>query len=148
MHIWCPLWGGLGVRQKWDVIGCRGWGVASVLGVQSLFLFKENCISAMTRHRAEPNTKILLTRNLPFDSDVRQLSRPLMIQLHCLWITSNNWTCGQFECDVTRFCFDFVRSHGRYYLERDGLFKIRRPRSREWNIFGRRSTEGVRSLEN
>ena len=148
MHIWCPLWGGLGVRQKWDVIGCRGWGVASVLGVQSLFLFKENCISAMTRHRAEPNTKILLTRNLSFDSDVRQLSRPLMIQLHCLWVTSKNWTCGQFEWDVTRFCFDFVRSHGWYHLERDGLFKIRRPRSREWNIFGRRSTEGVRSLEN
>ena len=41
-----------------------------------------------------------------------------MIQLHCLWAESNNRARGQFECDVTWFCFgfgfDFVRSHARF----------------------------------
>ena len=35
----CKRGGGKGwglVRQKWDAIGCRGWGVAIVLDVQSL----------------------------------------------------------------------------------------------------------------
>ena len=69
----------------------------------------------MTRHHAEPNINILLTRNLPFDSDVRQRSHPLMIPLDRLWAKSNNRTSGQFECDVTLFCFcfDSVRSHAR-----------------------------------
>ena len=49
----------------------------------------------------------LLTRNLPFDSDVREWSHPLMISLHCLWAKSNNRTRGQFECDVT-FFFNFL----------------------------------------
>ena len=33
----------------------------------------------------------------------------------CLWDKSNNRTRGQFECDVTWFCFcfDFVRSHAQ-----------------------------------
>ena len=51
-------------------------GVASVLDVQSLFFFiEENWICAMTRHRADSNINILLTRNFPFDSDVRKRSR-------------------------------------------------------------------------
>ena len=33
----------------------------------------------MTRPHAEPNIDILLTRNLSFDPDIRQLSHPLMI---------------------------------------------------------------------
>ena len=45
-------------------------GLASAVDVQSFF---------------EPNIEILLTRNLPFASDVRQLSHPLIIPLHCLW---------------------------------------------------------------
>ena len=92
-----------------------GWWLVSVLDVQSLFFFiKENWICTMTRHHAEPNN-ILLTRNLPFDSDVRLRSHPLMIPLHFLWAKSNNRAHGQFECDVTWFCFcfDFVRSHAR-----------------------------------
>ena len=92
----------------------RGGGLVSVLDAQSLFFFlKENWICATTRHHAEPNINMLLTRNLPFDSDVRQWSHPLMIPLHCLWAKSNNKTRDQFECDVSwfRFCFDFVRSH-------------------------------------
>ena len=55
---------------------------------------------------------VLLTRNLPFDSsDVRRWRHPLMIPLHCLWANSNNRMCSQFECDVTCFCYDLVRSH-------------------------------------
>ena len=36
-----------------------------------------------------------------------------LIQLHCLWTKPNNRTRGQFECDMTWFCFsfDFVCSH-------------------------------------
>ena len=70
----------------------------------------------MTRHHPEPNINILLTRNLPFDSDVRQGSHPLMIPLNCLWVESKNRPRGQFECDMTWFCFcfDFVRSRTRF----------------------------------
>ena len=48
---------------------------------------------------------ISLPRNLPFDSDFRQRSHPLMIPLHCLWAKSYNSMHGQFECDRTWFCF-------------------------------------------
>ena len=69
----------------------------------------------MTRHHAN---NILLARNLPFDSDVRQRSYTLMIPLRCLWVKSNNRTRGQFEYEVTFFffflrLFDFVHSHAR-----------------------------------
>ena len=68
-----------------------------------------------TRHHAEPNSNIILARNFPFESDVRQWSHPWMIQLHCLWAKWKNRTLGQFECDLTwfHFCFDFVPSHTR-----------------------------------
>ena len=67
----------------------------------------------MTRHHAVTNN-ILLTRNLYFDSDVRQRRHPLMIPLHFLWAKSNNRTPGQFECDMNwlGFCYDFVQMHG------------------------------------
>ena len=44
----------------------------------------------------------------------RQSVKPsLMIPLRCLWAKSSNRRRGQFECDVTWFCFciNFVRSH-------------------------------------
>ena len=83
-----------------------GWGVASVLDVQSLFFFiKEHRICPMTRHHVEPNTNILFTRNLSIDSGVKQWSHPLMIPLQCQWAKSNNTTRGQFQCDVTQFLF-------------------------------------------
>ena len=49
----------------------------------------------MTRHYAEPNINILLTRNL--------LTVKLSFNdaIACFWATSNNRTRGQFECDVT-----------------------------------------------
>ena len=87
-----------------------GWGgeLASVLEVQYLFfLLKKIGFCAITWHHAEPNISILLSRNLPFDSDVTQWRHLLIIPLHCLWAKSNNRTRGQFECDVTWFLFLF-----------------------------------------
>ena len=80
-----------------------------------------------------------------------------MIPLNSLWAKSNNGTCGQFECDVTWFCFGFgfVFLHARCgccsivcWGGREGSFKIGRPRSRRWKNFGRRWTGMVRGLEN
>ena len=111
IHIWRPLWGGWkgargrgGVRQKWDVIGRRGWGAVSVLDVHD-----------QTSWWWFLNINMLLVRNLPIDSSVRQWSHPLTIPLHCLWAKLNNRKRGQFECDMTWFCFyfGFVRSHAR-----------------------------------
>ena len=98
-HMTSTLRWAWGLRQKWNVIGIRGVGrLASAVDVQSFFI-KENWICAMNRDHAEPNISKLLTRNLSFDSDVRQWSHPLIIPLHCLWAKSSNITCGQFECD-------------------------------------------------
>ena len=46
-----------------------------------------------------------------FDTDDKKWSHSLMIPLHCLWAKSNKRLHGQFECDVTWFCFclDFVQ---------------------------------------
>ena len=41
------------------------------LSRHQLLVIKENWICAMTRHHTEPNIKILLARNLPFNCDVR-----------------------------------------------------------------------------
>ena len=111
IHIWCPLWGvGGGVRQKWDVIRCRGSvGGGSKCSRRPIFIFfvTENWVCA------ESNINILLTRNLPIDSGVRQWSHPLMIPFHCLQAKSNYRMHGQFEWDVIWFCFyfEFVCSH-------------------------------------
>ena len=70
------------LRQKWDVIGrIREVGAVvageRVIWMSSFYFFKkENWICAMTRHHAEPNINILLTRNLPFASYARQWSHP------------------------------------------------------------------------
>ena len=116
-HITSILSGGAGTTQKWDVIGRRGVRVRECSG-RPIFIFftKENWICTMTRLHAETNINILLTRNLPFDSDVRQWSHPLMIQLHFLWAKLNNRMRGQFECDLIWicFCYGFVRSYARY----------------------------------
>ena len=37
-----------------------------------IFFINKNWIWAMTRHHTEPSIKILLTRNLPFDCDIKQ----------------------------------------------------------------------------
>ena len=132
-----------------------GWGGWRVFWTFNLFLKKENWICAMTWDHAASNINILinilLTRNLPIVSGVRQWSHPLMIPLHCLWAKLNNKTHGQFECDLTWFCFrfDFIRSHARcgccssvgwrgWGCWGMGSFKIGRPASREWKHFERR----------
>ena len=70
-----------------------------------------------SRTLAELNIIILLTRNLRFDADLRQLRHPLLLPLHYLRAKSNNRRQGQFECecDVTWscFCFDFVCLQGQ-----------------------------------
>ena len=64
----------------------------------------------MTKRHAEPNIKMLLTRNPPFDSYVGQWNHPLMQSYHCI-ICGLNRTRGEIECDVTSIYFDidFVR---------------------------------------
>ena len=93
------------------LLDVQGWGVSERSG-RPIFIFfiKENWICVMTRHHAEPNMNIVLTRNLLFDSDVKQCSHPLMIPFHCLWGKSNNGKSARFDSNMT-FCFDFVRSH-------------------------------------
>ena len=88
IRIWCPLWGDVrgGGWQKRDVMGC--W---QVLRMSSLYFFiKENWISAEPNDfrwpDAEPNVNVLLTKSLPFDSDVREWSHLLMIPLYCFWV--------------------------------------------------------------
>ena len=57
-----------------------GWGEGGGIGVSeysgsAIFIFffvKENWICAMTRHNNKKKINISLTRNLPFDSAVRQ----------------------------------------------------------------------------
>ena len=63
-------WGGK--RKNKMLLDVGGGGLASVLDVQLFFFIKENCICDMIRNHAEPNINILLTRNLLFDSDIRQ----------------------------------------------------------------------------
>ena len=51
-----------------------GGGVVGVLDGAFFFFFKENwdfCL--ITKHQAEPDINILLTRNLPFESDYETL---------------------------------------------------------------------------
>ena len=78
-------------------------------GMSSLFFFvKENWILAMIRNHAN---NILLTRNLHFDSDVRQWSHPL---IYCCIVCGLNRTTERVvSLSVTWLCFDFVCSHAR-----------------------------------
>ena len=110
IHIWRPLWRGCSGYGKNEMLSDVGaCGVSECSGC-SIFVFfiKENWICAMTRHHAEPNINISLTRNLPFDSDVSQRSHPLMISLHCLWTKSNNraWSISMWR-DLVSFLFWF-----------------------------------------
>ena len=102
------------VRQKGDFIGRRGLGV-SKCPERPIFIFllkKIGFVPWLDIMRSQAYN-ILLTKSLPFDSEIRQWSHLLMIPLHCLWAKLSNRMCGQFEWYVTRFCFyfDFVCSH-------------------------------------
>ena len=54
------------------------------------FSMKENWISSITRYNAEQNINVLFTRILPFVSDVRQWSHPLMI-MNLIRYNSHPW---------------------------------------------------------
>ena len=71
---------------------------------------------AMTKHHAEPNVNILLTRNISFDSDVIQWSHPLTRPLYCLWANWNNKRLVNLKLSWLGlfFFFDFVCSQARY----------------------------------
>ena len=84
------------IRQKWDVISGRP--------IFASFI-KENCICAMTRHHAEPNINILLTRNLPFDSDIRQWSHAIMIPSIACGL---NWTIERMSIWMWRVMISFL----------------------------------------
>ena len=107
-------WGEEGGKVKMRCYRSQGGGYRVFWTSNLYFVFsKENWICAMTRHHAN---NISLARNLPFDSEVRQGSHPLMIPLHCLWAKSNNRMRGHFECDVA-LCFyfsliSFIHMHG------------------------------------
>ena len=98
----------------------RGWVIASVLDIQFFFLIKENWVCAMTRHHAVPSINILMTRCLPFESDVRWWSHSLMI----LWLPlmAIFWIMFSFNWLVI--------------IWRGCSFKIGRPRSRVERILG------------
>ena len=87
------------------------WGVTEPSGCPIvIFFINENWILAVTRHRA---SNILLTRNLHFDSDVRQWSHPLMVLLHCLGAKSNYRTV--VNLNVTWFVLIlFIHIHDAY----------------------------------
>ena len=87
------------------------WGVTESSGCPIVIFFNnENWILAVTRHRA---SNILLTRNLHFDSDVRQWSHPLMVLLHCLGAKSNYRTV--VNLNVTWFVLIlFIHIHDAY----------------------------------
>ena len=81
--------------QKWNVIGRRGeWGVSKCSGhpIFIFFLLRKLDLRHDQKSYWAKHWYILLTRNLPFDSDVRQRSHSLMVALHCLWAKSNNRT--------------------------------------------------------
>ena len=98
---------GVGYKAKARCYRRLGLGLASVLDVQSFFI-KDNRIFALTRRVKHWQEIFLLTLE-------SECIHPSMIPLHCLWPKSNSRTRGQFECDVTWFCFcfDFVHSHAR-----------------------------------
>ena len=75
-------WGkiGGGVRQIWDTIERRRLEGSKCSGRPIFISFiKENRICTMTRHHAESNANILLTRYLPIVCGFRLWSHPLMI---------------------------------------------------------------------
>ena len=101
------------IKQKQDVIGGRGLESSDCSGCP-IFILWLIWICTTTRHHAESNINILLTRNFPIDSGVRQWNHPLMIPLHCLWAKSNNRTRGHFNVTWIDFAFvliSFVHMH-------------------------------------
>ena len=99
IHIMTSTLRGMGVRQKWDVIGGRegeGWGWRCTRRRIFFFFIRENWICATSRHHTEPKHWHIIDKKPSF-----------RLPLHCLWAKSNNRARGQCECDVTWFIFLF-----------------------------------------
>ena len=91
---------GWGIKQKRDVIRRKGVGSSECFGrAIFIFLIKKLGFSPMTRYHAESNINILLTRNLPIDSSVRQWTQwyqwivrelnrmiELVVNLNVIWL--------------------------------------------------------------
>ena len=73
--------GGEGEVQKWDVIGRRGWRIGECSG-RPIFFYQRKLDLRHDQTSCSAKHWYILTRNLPFDSDVRQWSHPLTIPLH------------------------------------------------------------------
>ena len=61
------------------------WGVDKCSGCP-VFIFLLKKIGFPLWPDVEPNVNVLLTKSLPFDSDVREWSHLLMIPLYCFWV--------------------------------------------------------------
>ena len=118
IHIWRPLWErGWGLKQKWDVTGCKGVGVSKCFG-GPIF------ISLLKKIRFTPWPETMLSQTLMrycwqdfFLLNLTSDSETIFNDNTALFETkSKNRTRGQFECDVTYsflFLLDFVHSHAR-----------------------------------
>ena len=63
-----------------------------------------------------PWPDIIMSQTIYYWQEIFILTlRQTVKSLHCLWLKSHNRTRGQFECDMTWFCFcfDFACSHAR-----------------------------------
>ena len=107
-HMTSTLRGGWeGVRQKWDVIGCKeveGWRVFLTSNLY-FFLLKKIGFAPWPDIMLS-QTLILLTKNLLFDTDARQWSHPLMIPLHVCGI--NRTVEPVVNLNMTWLAFVFV----------------------------------------
>ena len=118
MHIWRPLWGnvGEGSKQKWDVIGRRGWGI-SECSASPVFIF------LLKKIGFSPWQDVMLSQTIYYWQDIFPLTltsdcetsfNNTIIQLHCLWAKSLYYAWSIIMWRVNWFCFsfDFVDMHG------------------------------------
>ena len=141
IHMLRPLWEWEGVSgdltYKWDAIGRRGWGLASVSDVRYFFFIKESWIYAMTRHHAEPNININFGKNSDSDFRLKPSFNNTVIPLRCLWAKLNNRARGKIECNMAWFSvfvlISFIHMHGAVVVPYTFFFFfIRKSFIRKW----------------
>ena len=81
IHIWRPLWKGRGVRQKYEVLLDVGeWEVSECSG-RPIFIFLWKKTGFAPWLDIILRQKSILIRNLPFDSDIKKWSHPLILNV-------------------------------------------------------------------
>ena len=81
IHIWRPLWKGRGVRQKYEVLLDVGeWEVSECSG-RPIFIFLWKKTGSAPWLDIILRQKSILIRNLPFDSDIKKWSHPLILNV-------------------------------------------------------------------